>query len=221
MVGRRLRSRHVLLRCGLHLVFSMKTTTNEITDTIPFLPALRCLGALADVRPTIVIDTREQAPLSFARLVSERGTLQSGDYSFSGGEDLFVVERKSIPDLVACCVGENRERFFRELHRLRGFRFARLLVIGTVEEIEAGAYRSSIKPRAVMATLATIEARFNVPVVFAPTPDDGGRQIERWAYWFARELVEAANILARDNGLTRRPVTVSEPSKNVVGIGKP
>ncbi len=171
---------------------------------LPALPALRCLGALADVRPTIVVDTREQDPLTFARLASERAALQTGDYSFRGGEDLFAVERKSIPDLVSCCVGESRERFFRELHRLRGFRFKRLLIIGTHGDIEAGAYRSSITPRAVLATIACIEARFDVPAVFAATPDDGGRQIERWAYWFARELVEVTNTLARDNGLTRR-----------------
>jgi ERCC4-type nuclease len=183
-----------------HLVFAMTNAPQEL----PALPALRCLGALADVRPTIVVDTREQDPLTFARLASERAALQTGDYSFRGGEDLFAVERKSIPDLVSCCVGESRERFFRELHRLRGFRFKRLLIIGTHGDIEAGAYRSSITPRAVLATIACIEARFDVPAVFAATPDDGGRQIERWAYWFARELVEVTNTLARDNGLTRR-----------------
>jgi ERCC4-type nuclease len=94
---------------------------------IPALPALRSLRNLADVRPVIVIDTREQCPLPFARLAVECGTLASGDYSFRGGEELFAVERKSISDLAACCAGENRERFFRELHRLRGFRFKRLL----------------------------------------------------------------------------------------------
>lgn len=73
---------------------------------IPALPA----GNLAGVRPVIVIDTREQAPLPFSRLAVERGTLVSGDYSFRGGEELFAVERKSIPDLVACCAGDNRDR---------------------------------------------------------------------------------------------------------------
>ena len=74
----------------------------------------------ADILPTIVVDTREQAPLTFTRLVSIPGTLTSGDYSFCGGEELSAIERKSIADLVACCMGSNRERFFRELHRLRG-----------------------------------------------------------------------------------------------------
>src|SRR5688572_14128726 len=98
-------------------------TNNE---PFPKSSALRCLGNLADARPVLVIDTREQTPLPFERLATERGTLHTGDYSFKGGEDVFAVERKTIPDLVACCIGENRERFCRELHRLRGFLFTRL-----------------------------------------------------------------------------------------------
>jgi len=110
------------------------------------LPALRGLGDLADYDPVIVIDSREQEPLSFSRLQCRTGTLTSGDYSVCGLEHLFAVERKTISDLVGCCVGQNRERFERELHRLCGFRFKRLVVIGTESEILQGDYRSNIKP---------------------------------------------------------------------------
>lgn len=169
---------------------------------IPGLPALHSLGNLAGVRPVVVIDTREQCPLPFARLAVERGTLPTGDYSFRGGEELFAVERKSIPDLVACCVGENRERFFRELHRLRGYRWKRLIVVGTREAIERGEYHSNVAPKAVLSTLAALEARFDVPVVFCPSPKEAGSKIEAWAFWFARELVENVNDLARASGVT-------------------
>jgi DNA excision repair protein ERCC-4 len=76
----------------------------------------------------VVFDSREQDPLIFQNLTSVRGTLYTGDYSILGLEELIAVERKTIPDLVSCCMGENRERFERELHRLRGFRFKRLLI---------------------------------------------------------------------------------------------
>jgi ERCC4-type nuclease len=164
---------------------------------MPTLPALRSLGDLADLRPTVVVDTREQDPLPILRLPSCRGTLQSGDYGIAGLTD-FAVERKSIPDLVGCCVGENRERLERELHRLRGCRFARLLIVGTREEIERGEYRSRITPAAVFGSLAAWEARF-VPVVWEPTPEDAGRRVEGWAFWFAREQVHGANSLLRAN----------------------
>src|ERR1700758_2110052 len=113
------------------------------------LPALRSLGELAGAEPVIIVDTREQDPLPFARLKTRGGTLVAGDYSVAGLESLFAVEQKSISDLVGCCVGQNRERFERELHRLRGFRFKRLLIIGTEAQILAAQYHSNINPRAV------------------------------------------------------------------------
>ena len=168
------------------------------------LPALKNLGSLADVRPTIVVDSREQAPLRFLRLESVTGSLASGDYSFAGGEHLFAVERKSIPDLVSSVCTQERERFERELHRLRGFRFARLLIVGTREEIETGSYRSQAKPKSVLNSLAAFEARYSVPVVFAPTPTVAAAQIESWAYWCAREVVEAANELLKGHKRVQR-----------------
>jgi ERCC4-type nuclease len=161
------------------------------------LPALRGLGTLADHEPVICIDTREQDPLVFSRLQSVRGTLTTGDYSIAGLESIFAVERKSISDLVGCCMGDSRQRFERELHRLRGFRFKRLLIVGTEEEILSGRYHSNIKPQAVMATLGAFEARYDLPVVFRPSPELAAAQIERWTYWFSREVIELVNKLWR------------------------
>jgi DNA excision repair protein ERCC-4 len=177
------------------------------------LPALRSLGELADSEPIIVVDTREQDPLPFSRLKTESGTLVTADYSVVGLEHLFGVERKSISDLVGCCVGQNRERFERELHRLRGFRFKRLLVVGSEAQILKGEYHSNIKPRAVLGTLRAFEVRYDVPVVFEPTSVLAGRRIESWSFWFAREMVETVNALCRrtkirsPNAIDSRPLT--------------
>jgi DNA excision repair protein ERCC-4 len=160
-------------------------------------PALRSLGELADSEPVLVVDTREQTPLPFSRLKTQAGTLMTGDYSVAGLESLFAVERKSISDLVGCCMGQNRERFERELHRLRGFRFKRLLIVGTEAQIQEGQYCSNIKPQAVIATLGAYEARYDLPVVFKPSPELAAAQVERWAYWFTREMVEVVNDLRR------------------------
>jgi ERCC4-type nuclease len=133
------------------------------------LPALASLGELRDTKPIIIVDAREQNPLTFSRLESRNGTLGSGDYSVAGMEELFSIERKSVPDLAACCMGENRARFERELHRLRGYRFKRLLIVGTELEIQQGVAFSRISPRAIWGTLWAFEARFDTPVVFRHT----------------------------------------------------
>lgn len=149
----------------------------QLTYPVPAMPTL----------PTIIVDTREQAPLPFTRLESIRGTLYSGDYSARGFEGVFAIERKSLDDLAGCCIASERERFGNELHRLRGYRFKRLLIIGTAADIEAGSYRSRIVPAAIFGTLAAIEARYDVPVVFAADPAEGGRMVETWAAYYARE----------------------------------
>ena len=143
-----------------------------------------------------MIDNREQEPLQFTHLQAVSGTLYSGDYSVAGLEDSFSIERKSIEDLVSCCLAGQRERFEHELHRLRGYRFKRLLVVGSREDITAGQYHSRINPKSVLATLAAFEVRY-LPVVFAATPQEAATIVERWVWYFAREIVKNANDLLR------------------------
>jgi hypothetical protein len=124
------------------------------------LPALRGLAKLADLCPVIVVDSREQSPLTFTRLQSVRGTLYSGDYSILGLEESFAVERKSLDDIANCC-STGRDRFVHELHRLRGYQFKRLLIVGSRAEIEVQRYHSRIAPKAVLATLGAFEIRYD------------------------------------------------------------
>ena len=75
---------------------------------------------------TILVDTREQRPWQFPHcFMTESATLATGDYSVKGLTDEVAIERKSLADLLAC-VGRERDRFEREVHRLlapdrRGF----------------------------------------------------------------------------------------------------
>lgn len=149
----------------------------------------------ATVRPVVVVDKREQAPLPFRRLQSVQGTLTTGDYSALGLEKLLAVERKSVADLVGCCTGENRKRFERELHRLRGFRFKRLVVVGCRAEVEQHRYRGNVSPKAILASLSAWEIRFDVPVVWAGTPEEAGQLVESWIWWTAREIVKESAAL--------------------------
>lgn len=172
-------------------------------ELIPTLPALRCLDRLADAWPVIVTDTREQMPLRFVNLPTLPGTLTSGDYAVKGLEQTAAIERKSAADLVSS-VTHDRDRFERELHRLRGMRFARVLVTAPRAAIAAGDYRSNANPRAVLASCDTFEVRYGVPFVFADDDAAGALLVERWLWLVAREAVNAANDLARACGLTQR-----------------
>ena len=135
----------------------------------------------------IIVDSREQTPLSFPEGVEvERGGLYTGDYTAKGLERHLSIERKSIADLVGSLTS-GRERFERELHRLRGYHFKRLLVIGSREEIVAGNYRSKASPRSILGSLDAFEVRYDVPVVFADEVE-GARLVCKWCHYYLREI---------------------------------
>jgi ERCC4-type nuclease len=145
--------------------------------------------------PTVAVDTRERTPLPFSKLATKPATLREGDYQIAGLENLglFVIERKSIEDLVGC-VGADRERFEAQLLRLRGYSFARLLIVGTEQAVLQHQYHSGINPRSVLASLYAFEARY-VPVVWSPTPQTAARLVERYVTWTVRELQKNLNLL--------------------------
>jgi ERCC4-type nuclease len=141
---------------------------------------------------TLVIDNREQTPLQFERLPSMRGSLYSGDYSILGLEHKFAVERKSIADLVGS-ITSGRERFERELHRLRGYDFKRLLIVGTEEDILSHNYRSKAHPNSVLGSLYTFEIRYDIPVVWGVDEANSAKLIEGWAKRYCKEVDKLAS----------------------------
>ena len=132
-------------------------------------------------QPIIVTDTREQMPLAFTHLRSERGTLDTGDYSVRGLEEVFAVERKSMADLVGSLTRE-RARFMREMHRLRGFQFARLLIVGTEMELMQLVSMGRANLVQVEHSLLAISIRYGVPAVGVDSPERGALMVETWAW---------------------------------------
>jgi ERCC4-type nuclease len=125
---------------------------------------------MSDARPTIIIDSREQRPLDFGDWPTERAGLDTGDYSLRGFTDLIAIERKSLPDLVMCC-GRERDRFMRELNRLRAYRYRAVVVEATYKKIQGGKWRSQLKPAHVIGSIASWGAKFNIEFVFAGDPE--------------------------------------------------
>ena len=153
-----------------------------------------------DFEPILIIDSREQTPLFFPKLKTIRVGLTTGDYSIQGLENYFAVERKSIADLVGCCVGENRERFERELMRLKGIDFRRLIIVGSREDVWQQRYHSNVNPRAVMGSISTWEIRYSLPVCWFANPAEASAQIESWAMYFVREFQKISEAFSKGIG---------------------
>ena len=161
------------------------------------------------MNPTIIIDSREQTPLMFS-YPSITATLSTGDYSVAGLENDFCVERKSLSDLYGSLTS-GRDRFMRELQRMRAFPFARLLIIGSIHEIEQGSSRAKgINPKSIIHSLYAIEAR-GVPVAFAQSNPVAANLVERWAFWRTREALRSASEILSQKTQQQHQPTTKEP----------
>ena len=141
----------------------------------------------------LIIDTREQTPLVFPGPIStRRGTLRTGDYSLGGYEDRFTVERKSAVDLVGTLT-RGRSRFERELERMAGYEFARVIVERPFSYIAAGRFGvvSLANPKAILGSVAAFEVRYGVPFVFAGDRAEAARRVIGWARAYLREKQKA------------------------------
>lgn len=106
---------------------------------------------------TVIADTREQLPYSFAPMNQVTDTLTTGDYSVRGLEHVIRVERKSLEDFLSC-VGAQRERFQAELVRLLAFPVRVVVVEASRRELEAGGWRSKVLPQSVIGSLLAWQA---------------------------------------------------------------
>ena len=143
--------------------------------------------------PVLLVDTREQKPLRFSHLPAESATLYTGDYSVRGLEEVFAVERKSLADLAGSLTRE-RDRFMREMHRLRGYRFPYLLAIGDDMELSRLQAQGRLKLHQVEHSLRAIESRYGVHIERAYTEEHAARLVETWAFCAWREAMKLAGV---------------------------
>lgn len=125
-------------------------------------------------KPLYVIrDSREQQPFQFSGYPVDLSTnaLAAGDYSLRGFERRIAVERKSLSDLVGC-LGTDRERFERELARLRGYDFAAVVVEAPAEFLQQGKYLGKLDAKAAWQSCVAFMQRYRIPFVWCRDRDD-------------------------------------------------
>ena len=115
----------------------------------------------------IICDTREQAPFTFSGYPVEVsvGGLEAGDYSVRGFERRVAVERKTLGDLVGC-LGADRQRFERELARLRGYDCAAVVVESPTLALRQGRYLGRLDAGAAWQSVLAFSMRYRMPFIF-------------------------------------------------------
>lgn len=140
----------------------------------------------------IIRDSREQNGYSFEQfpdVVAITGTLTTGDYSLAGFTDKVAIERKELSDLLGCLT-HDRERFTRELERLRGFASAAIIVEAPLIIIEQGRYRSRMPAQSAIQSIISIMANYRMPFYFAQDSRAGERFVIDFLRHYQRHELE-------------------------------
>ena len=153
------------------------------------IPPAHTLDPPAPVPLRVLVDTREQAPLtsSFPPLIgrdrrpviAKEATLTAGDYTTEPLLGLAVVERKSPSDYVGTLT-HGRDRWEREVERLQGLELACVIVEGSFDECCA---LTGTRWESLVGSNMALDVKRRIPVHFV-----GSRLAAAWAVcsWLRR-----------------------------------
>ena len=141
-------------------------------------------------KPVVLVDTREQTPLDFSRFPNwiashKRRKLSVGDYSVQGMEDILIIERKSLRDLITTLM-QQRPRFFRQCEKMTKYRWRALFVEASYEDIKSPYDYTEAHPNAVSGTLDALEAKFGIPVIYTSRYQELAE--EKAASWLSKHF---------------------------------
>jgi ERCC4-type nuclease len=154
----------------------------------PAIPVLAERGGtqLRTPRPTVLVDTREQNPFNFSRFDGwfagvEKKALKLGDYSIAGLEELCVVERKDLSDLVHSFTAE-RPAFISRLLRMSTCPQRLLVITAPLSTVKSSYPFSNANPNRIMQSLVAMLAGWNVPFVCTETHELGEEIVASYLY---------------------------------------
>jgi ERCC4-type nuclease len=154
----------------------------------PIIPVLAERGGtqLTTPRPVVLIDTREQNPLDFSRFKGwfagfERKALKLGDYSIAGLEDVCVVERKDLSDLIHSCTTD-RSVFINRLRQMAQYPHRLLVVTSTLSQIKSPHPHAGVNPNRITQSLIAMLAGLQVPFLCSETHELGEELVASYLY---------------------------------------
>ena len=128
----------------------------------------------------IIVDTREQLPLSFTGHETIRRKLYEGDYNIAELEDKIVIERKTLQDLYGSIV-QDHDRFKAEILRAKEKNKTFYIFLeGSLEEfyyLKWSTRDYNIKPLTLQRIIQTMKERYNLTFVECKTRTEMSKKI--------------------------------------------
>jgi ERCC4-type nuclease len=154
----------------------------------PAIPVLAERGGtqLKAPRPVILVDTREQSPFDFSRFEGwfagiEKKPLKLGDYSVAGLEDVCVVERKDLPDLIHSLTAD-RSVFVNRLRRMSRYPHRLLVITAAVSQVKSPYPHGGTNPNRITQSLIAVLAGLQVPFLCTETHELGEELVASYLY---------------------------------------
>jgi hypothetical protein len=135
------------------------------------------------VRPTFIIDTREQqsplVPGAYDEYTCEIGTLKTGDYIIKEAPELVVIERKKNGrEIYGNLLRKNKageKPFYKEIDRMSIFSFKYIVIDENYEDfLDPHAWTCFLPYRRALQAIAMVEtsliqlrAKYNIHFIFA------------------------------------------------------
>jgi ERCC4-type nuclease len=137
-------------------------------------------------KPVIVVDTREKFPFAFGRFRGwfagiEHRALALGDYTVKGMEQLCVVERKDLGDLVNSLSSERRV-FVNRLRRMQEVPHRLLVITSPLSEVKSRYAYSGVSPNQVTQSLIAMLVGLRVPFLCTETHELGAEIVASYLY---------------------------------------
>jgi ERCC4-type nuclease len=137
-------------------------------------------------KPVLLVDTREQNPLDCSRFAGwfaavERRALKLGDYAIAGLEDLCVVERKDLPDLVHSLTTD-RSAFISRLRRMAACPHRLLIITAALSQVKSPYAFSAVGPNRIMQSLIAVLAGMGVPFLCTETHEMAEEVVASYLY---------------------------------------
>lgn len=131
----------------------------------------------------VVIDTREQLPYGFSGCRVSSSKLDAGDYSLEGWEDKVVIERKSATDFYGS-ITQDRDRFERELERLRDYKFKGLVIEEEEQDLLCPeSYGRGISRNSIYGSIISFEIKYGLNVYYGSRKYCENKVLNWFVYW--------------------------------------